>query len=207
MVSPKLKESTASAVARALNRVLLAVPSSREVDAADPTSRARHLRTLAARKAAGISTGLSLAPGPAGMLTVLPDLMAIWRVQSSLVADIASAYGKSGALTQESMVYCLFKHGGAALLRDLVVRVGERAVIRRASLRLMQELLGKIGVRVTARVVGRAASRWIPIAGAVGIGAYAYYDTKKVGDNAIELFSAARIEVAPHEAGRTTVAS
>ena len=141
------------------------------------------------------------------MLTVLPDLMAIWRVQSSLVADIASAYGKSGALTQESMVYCLFKHGGAALLRDLVVRVGERAVIRRASLRLMQELLGKIGVRVTARVVGRAASRWIPIAGAVGIGAYAYYDTKKVGDNAIELFSAARIEVAPHEAGRTTVAS
>lgn len=196
MTAPKSKKATASAITRALNGALLAIPYSGEVHASDPGSRSRRLRTMAARRAAAISTGLSLPPGPAGMLTVLPDLMAIWRVQTGLVADIASAYGKTAALTRESMVYCLFKHGGAALLRDIVVRAGERFVVRRTSARLMRDILAKVGIRVTKRVVGRTVARWIPVAGAVGVGAYAYYDTRKVGDNAIDLFSS-ELTVAP----------
>jgi len=122
-------------------------------------------------------------------LTILPDLVAIWKIQAQLVSDIAASYGKTAALTRESMIYCLFKHGSAALVRDLIVRVGERVVIRRASLRVLQQLLAKLGIRVTQRVVGRTLSRWIPILGALGVGAYAYYDTGQVAKNAIELFS------------------
>ena len=87
------------------------------------------------------------------------------------------------------MIYCLFKHGGAALMRDLVVRVGERFLVRRAALRVIQQVIRKIGMRVTQRAVGQTISRWIPIIGALGLGAYAYYDTSQVAATTIELFS------------------
>ncbi len=178
-----------SSISRALSTLILRLPGSDERVTADPKSRARALATAAARKAGAISTGLSLPPGPVGMLTILPDLLAIWNLQSKLVADIASAYGKTAFLTRESMVYCLFKHGGAALLRDVVVRTGERFVVRPTTLRVMQNLLSKVGVRTTQRALGQTLARYVPLLGAAAIGAYAYYDTSKVAANAIELFS------------------
>ena len=84
--------------------------------------RAQALARHAAVKAAAISGSLALPPGPLGLVTVLPDLVTIWKVQQ-LVADIAAVHGKPAALRQELMVYCLFKHGAAHLARELVVRV------------------------------------------------------------------------------------
>lgn len=37
--------------------------------------------------------------------------------------------------------------------------------------------------------VGKAIARYAPLVGALGVGAYAYYDTQKVADTANELFS------------------
>ena len=178
-----------SSVSKALLKLVSDIPESEEHFASDPKSRAQQLAKSAARTAAGISAALAIPPGPLGLATILPDLIGIWHVQRQLVADIAAVYGKTGSLTPTAMVYCLFKHGSAALVRDLVVRVGERIVIKRATLKLLQELLSKIGVRVTQKVLGRTLSRWIPLIGALGIGAYAYYDTSQVAGNAIELFS------------------
>ena len=106
-----------------------------------------------------------------------------------MVADIAAAFGKSAFLEKETMMYCLFKHGSAALMRDVVVKVGERFIVRRASLKMIQLVLQKIAVRVTQRAIGSSITRWMPLIGALGVGAYAYYDTTKVAASAIELFS------------------
>lgn len=38
-------------------------------------------------------------------------------------------------------------------------------------------------------MIGKAVSRWVPLIGAVGMSAYAYYDTNQVAATAIELFS------------------
>ncbi len=116
-----------------------------------------------------------------------------------MVADIAATYGKSVFLGKETMIYCLFKHSGAALMRDLVVRVGERYLVRRTALRAIQQILQKLGVRVTQRVIGKSISRWIPILGAFGVGAYAYYDTTQVAATAIELFSKKLVHEDPKE--------
>jgi hypothetical protein len=51
-----------------------------------------------------------MAPGQLGLLTVLPDLVAMWRIQSQLVSDIAAVYGKTANLGREHMLWCLFKH-------------------------------------------------------------------------------------------------
>jgi hypothetical protein len=178
-----------NSVSRALLDVVSRIPTSTEEASADPVARARAIARSAALKAASISGALALPPGPLGLATILPDLLAIWRMQQSMVADIAAAFGKSAFLRKEAMMYCLFKHGGAALMRDFVVRAGERYLIRRAAVRVIHDTLEKVGVRTTQRVIEKSIGRWVPVLGAVGVGAYAYYDTSRVAATAIELFS------------------
>lgn len=129
-----------------------------------------------------------MAPGPLGLLTLLPDLLAIWKIQAHLVSDIAAVYGLQGQLTREHMLYCLFKHTAAQAVRDLVVRAGERFLIKKASFTVIQQIARKLGLTVKKKVIGGGVSRFLPLVGAMGVGGYAYYDTAKVAATAIELF-------------------
>lgn len=178
-----------NAIARALIDLVSRIPVSEESRSRDPQTRARAVARLAALKAAGISGAMALPPGPLGMATVIPDLLAIWHLQQRMVADIAAIFGKSAFLRKETMVYCLFRHGGAALVRDLVARVGERYLIRRTAIQTVQRILQKVGVRITERAIAKGLSRWVPVLGAVGVGAYAYADTKRVAATAVAFFS------------------
>jgi len=91
-------------------------------------------------------------------------------------------------LTQEQMLYCLFKHTASQAVRDLVVRMGERMIVKQASLKALQAVAQSIGMKVTQRGLSTGASRWLPVIGAMGVAAYAYYDTAQVAKAAIELF-------------------
>jgi hypothetical protein len=172
----------------ALLELISRIPASSEDRVVDAATRARNLTTTAALKAATISGSLALPPGPLGLVTVLPDLYAVWRVQTQLVSDIAAVYGQTAFLSQESMAWCLFRHAAAQAVRDVVTRVGERVVVNRISLRAMEAVLTKVGVTTTQRVLEKGVARFIPVAGALGVAAYAYYDTGQVGHAAIDLF-------------------
>nr|BFD60203.1 hypothetical protein CKG001_23100 [Bdellovibrio sp. CKG001] len=185
----RTKKSDASKVASTLYDLVTAAPSSQLSPASDPYKASQDIIKMAAWKSAGVSGALAIPPGPLGMLTILPDLLAIWRIQAQMVADIAAVHGKSGYLTREALLFCLFKHGASQLLRDVVVRVGERYVLRRTSLRMIERVCERLGLRVTQRMLGASISRWIPIAGAVAVGWYTRYDTKQVGQSALDLFS------------------
>lgn len=174
---------------RVLFKVINQIPRSTEQEASDAIVRARKLVAGASVKAAAISGSLALPAGPLGWLTIVPDLAAIWRLQAQLVADIGAVFGKKGKLTEESMIYCLFKHAAAQVVRDLVTRMGERLVVQRVSLRVTQNLLERIGVRITQRVARGGICRLLPIIGAVAVAGYAYYDTAQVGQTAIDFFS------------------
>lgn len=176
-------------VADAILDAIGAIPGSEEVGSATPHARANALTKRAASSAATISGTAAMVPGPWGVLSLLPDIIGVWKVQSQLVADIAAAYGKSASLTKEHMLYCLFKHMASQALRDVVVRAGERFLVRRTSLGVLQKISTVLGVKVTQRVMGKAVARYVPIAGALGVAAYAFYDTRKVAATAIELFS------------------
>ena len=122
----------------------------------------------------------------------MPELAAIWRIQRQMVADIAGAYGVSAELTQSRMLYCLFRHAAAQAVRDVAVQVGARLLIQDVPLRVIEKIAAKIGVSVSKRLVGRGIARWLPVIGALGVGAYAYYDTGQVARTAIDLFGATR---------------
>lgn len=164
------------------------VPPSQAAPSPTPAAAARELARRAAAKAAATAGGLALPPGPLGWLTVLPELVAVWRVQAAMVADIAALYGRQGTLTREQMLYCLFRHTASQAVRDLVVRAGERWLVRKATLGVLQSITRRIGMRLSERAVASAASRWLPVVGAMGVAGYAWYDTQQVAKAAIALF-------------------
>jgi len=172
----------------ALERFVSKIPDTDEPEGRSPDERAREIARHAAIKAAVLSGGLALPPGPLGYMTIIPDLVAIWKIQAQMVANIAGTFGKKAYLGREQMLYCLFRHAAAQAMRDIVVRVGERILIRRPAPRIVQQVLRRIGVRMTQRLAGGALVRWLPIVGALGVGAYAYYDTGRVAETAIDLF-------------------
>lgn len=163
------------AVVAIVESVTSGVPDSVESQSRDPQARARELARGAALKAAVISGGLSLPPGPLGLLTAVPELLAIWKVQAQLVNDIAAAFGEQPPVKQENMIYCLFKNMACQVARDAVVRIAERALVRRASASLVRRMLWRCGV---------------PIIGAAGAAAYAWFDTMQVAKRAVALFEA-----------------
>lgn len=174
-------------VVDALEDIVSGVPVARERVVDEPAAAARPLARKAAARAAALSGALALPPGLLGMLTVLPDLMAIWRIQAQMVADIAGLYGKDLQLTRAHMVYCLFRHAAAQFTRDVAVRAGERLVVRQLSGGALKSVLTGVGITVTQRLAGTAASRWLPVFGAAAVAGYAYYDTLQVARTAVRL--------------------
>ncbi len=169
--------------------VIVSIPDSKEPLSSTPEARSAAIIKKACTTTAGISGGAALVPGPLGLLTILPDMYAIWRLQAHLVADIAAVYGKSGTLGKEQMIWCLFKHSAAHVAGDFVVQVGERYIVHPRSLQWLQKAVGLLGIKVAQRVLGKSVARYLPVLGAAAVARYAYSDTKKVGLAAASLFS------------------
>jgi hypothetical protein len=186
---PTLKKHT-EALAKAILDIVASVPKTTESTPAggSPRDRARQIQTAASLKAAAISGTLALPAGPLGLAAILPDLISVWRIQAKMVADIAGAYGQSAHLSQEHMVYCLFRHAAAQIVRDLAARVGQRIVIRRATIKALQTMARQLGIKVSKQVIAKSAARWLPLVGSLGVAGYAYYDTAQVAATATELF-------------------
>jgi len=177
-------------VSGVIERVIADVPAPHTRPVPNPGAEADRLVKHAARRAGMLSGSLALPPGPLGMLTVLPDLFLIWQTQRQMVADVFALYGRTAELTRTHMLYCLFRHAASQVLRDVAVRAGERFVVRELSAGALRTALSTIGVVVTQRMAGTVASRWIPLAGAVAVGSYAYWDTLQVAKTARRLLEA-----------------
>ncbi|WP_395668325.1 hypothetical protein [Rhodoferax sp.] len=176
------------ALSAAILDVVLQIPRSREQVADEPARRARAIAQQTARRASVVAGSLALPPGPLGWLTVLPEMLAVWRLQAQMVSDIAAVYGKTCSLGREQLLYCLFKQVSAQLLRDIAVRVGERVVFQAASSKAVSALAQALGVHFTTRLLKQGGARLVPLIGAIGVGAYAYADTMQVAKNALILF-------------------
>ena len=166
------------------------IPESLHSPTENSDEKIKKLIRQAAVKASLVSATLSVPAGVTGVLTSIPDIAAIWRIQAQLVSDIAATYGKFAMLSREAMVWCLFRHSAAQLVRDIAVRTGSRIVVQKVSFAVLETLLKKIGLKVSTKFLGRAALRAIPAIGALGNGAYSFYDTTEVGKTAAAYFKA-----------------
>lgn len=181
-------DSFARKIVESITRAIARIPTTEMTESPMPTEAARNIARQASLKAAAAAGTLGLPAGPLGWLTILPEMMKVWQIQTQMVADLAGVYGQTACLSREQMTYCLFRHGAAMAVRDLVVRVGERYLVKEVSLKAFQAIARKIGLKVSQRALGKAFSRWVPVVGAVGVAGYAYFDTAQVAKTAIELF-------------------
>lgn len=172
-VTTAFTETIQERVIEAAQAVVATIPDTDEIRRANPDSRCEVIIHGAAIKAATTSGGLSIPLGPLAIFTILPDLILVWKIQAQMVADLAGVFGKKGALTREHMLYCLFKHAASQVVRDTAVRAAERLLTRRGSMRLLRKAIGRVS---------------LPVIGALGGAAYAYYDTVQVGRTAVALF-------------------
>jgi len=163
-----------------LDALVASVPAARTSAVMDPDAAAEKLARTTAHRAALLSGSLALPPGPLGFLTLLPDLYLIWNLQRQMVADIFALYGRTAELTRGSVVYCLFRHLASHVARDVAVRATQRTLLSAASSTAMRTTSTALGKHLTRRIAGATASRWIPLAGAAAVGAYAYWDTLQV---------------------------
>lgn len=164
-----------------------AVPRARARPEEDAAFAARRISRQAAREAAILSGSLALPPGPAALLTLLPDLFLIWRVQQQMVADIFAVHGKSAELTPDHMVHCLFRHLASHALRGVAVQAGERLVAGHLAGKALQSTMARALWRALRRATTIHSSRWIPLAGAMAVAAYAHRDTLRVAGEAVAL--------------------
>jgi hypothetical protein len=174
-------------VAGVIERVIADVPPARTREVPNAAAVADRIARTAAQKAALVSGSLALPPGPMGLVTVLPDLYVIWKLQRQMIADVFALYGRSAELTRTHMLYCLFRHMASHVVRDFAVRAGQRVVIEQLTSGALRHTLAKLGATVTRRIAGAAATRWVPLAGAAAVGAYAYWDTLQVANTALRL--------------------
>ena len=203
IVNPAREEKPGNRLSAAVLDLVSAIPEPHTGPSGSPAQRSAELTRAAARRAASISGGAALLPGPLGLLSLIPDIVGVWRVQAQMVADIAAAYGQTATLGKEQMLYCLFRHLLSHGVGDVVVRSGERFLVRRASLQVMQKLAQGVGIKMSQQLMRKTVARYAPLVGAAGIAGYAYFDTRKVARTAMELFgSEASIEPLPPAAGR-----
>ena len=165
------------------------VPSSTRKKSKDALVESRAAISKAAGKASLTAGAFAIPLGPIGWLTILPEMIAVWRIQAQLVVDIAALHGRKPLITREQMIFCLFRHTAAQAVRDLAVRAGERLIVQQVTAQVLKKIAEAIGVKIARRVAGKGITRWLPVIGVVGVAGYAYYDTAQVGATALEMFS------------------
>lgn len=182
-------QGVAHEVGGVIERIIADVPAPRAHAVERPDEAAARIARQAARQAALLSGSLALPGGPLALATLLPDLILLWRTQRQMVADLFAAYGRSAELTRSHMLYCLFRHAASHVLRDVAVRSGQRLVVRQLGPQALSRVAGTVGGAVGQRLVGAATTRWIPLAGAAAVSAYAYWDTLQVAKTAQRLLA------------------
>ncbi len=155
----------------------------------NPEELVKDLTESAALKAAGISAGLSLPGGFVSLITILPELFLVYRIQGQLVKDIASLYGKETFVNRELLIYCMFKQTGIQFMERLVEDIGTKIIIRPSTLKFLENVLQKIGIQISKRLMKNSLLKWLPIVGAVLTGGLTYLDTKYVSSTAVGMFS------------------
>lgn len=192
-----------------------AVPVAREkTKAKRPFERSKEITEKACKEAAAVSGALAIPVGPLGMLTILPDLIFVWRIQSQMVVDIAAAFGHAGKVSSNDIAHCLFSHVSENASRELNKNLPIEHQPTKSGMLLevldnlasseRRDLVLPIGRQVrqvvTRRLIKAGATRLMPIAGAAVVATYSALDTKAVARTAVEYFSGEKLRAPKAEA-------
>jgi hypothetical protein len=157
-------------------------------------------------KAAGVSFGSSLPPGPAGCLTIIPELLVVCKLQVNLVCKIAKHYGKLDNLTPQDILKilggdatvttnsrCVVKVGSQFISKPLAgaLRAGAKIILRNPGKGPIGRIARKVAELILKRVGARLLARWMPVILAPVFAKLSYNATRDVGRCAVRAFAPA----------------
>lgn len=145
--------------------------------------------TKASWEAFIIQTIFGVPPGSIDMTTVIPELIAVIKIQVNLVYKIAKYYEKERQVTSPIIIHILATALEMVLGRNIMKKTGTRIIMRPVGSKAITNLARKLGTRMTLEFVARIGDRRIPFVTATMLGAYFRGQTKKVGNAAIDVFS------------------
>jgi hypothetical protein len=154
----------------------------------------------AAQKAFKISTALGLLPGPIGFISILPEVVALTKLQINLIYRIARHYDRAEMVDKEIVLLILANVLGVAGGETLIRRAGTTLVIRSANTRIVRGFARRIGTHVIDAAAEKMIGRWIPLATAPLFGYLSKSLTRKIGLEANRILSIQGLMV-EHEAG------
>lgn len=147
-----------------------------------------------------ISAALAIPGGITGVVTVLPEIASIWKLQAQMISNIAASEGKNYLLTREQMLWCMFRQMGYGIIKEYVFQKGGVYIVKRMQHKVFENTLQKVGLGLVTRQGTRMAGKIIPVLGSVSAGALSYYDTIRVGRNAVNLYTK-EIKLLPEATG------
>ncbi len=168
--------------------VMAEVPKSKHKAVTNPDQQSELIIRRASKKAGLLSAGLSIPVGPLGLLTIIPELVGVWKLQKQMVADIAAVYGNKEEVGREQMLYCLFRYSAAHVVADVTSKSAERLLLNRMSQASFDHAVGKVSLHIGNSLTLRMSRIVLPLVGAIFLGLYSHNDTMKVGKTAKFLF-------------------
>ena len=140
-------------------------------------------------KAFGISTAAALPPGPFGLATILPELMAVTKLQMNLIYSIAALHGKKGDLNPTLILLIFANEAGVKVGKTVAEKIGAKVIVKALGSRSARAIANKIGIQISARITQKAVGRWVPFVMAPVFGAFSKSMTTRIGEEANRLFS------------------
>ena len=143
----------------------------------------------AARRTFAVSMAAGLAPGFFGVMTILPEIVSVTKIQIRLVHKIAGYYHAGASLDRTVLLLIFSEAIGLMVGKSLLRRVGARLVVTTLSTRLARRLAQQIGSRIIAKAVQKGVARWLPVVMAPVLAAFSRSMTLRIGRHAMKLFS------------------
>lgn len=149
---------------------------------------ARQVIERCARNNALITGALNLIPGPWGLASMVPELLAVFRNQIDMVYDLAVVHGKEAKVNNELLLYIFLSSIGTVGVGVVTVKGGE-LLVRKATQRLFRQMVEGLGTHIGKRLAKGALGKFVPLAGAAAMAWWTQYSTRQVGERADELFA------------------
>lgn len=141
-----------------------------------------------------ISTVAAIPPGPVGLLTILPEVLAVTKVQINLIYKIAAYFKKQTILRDNPrlIIIILANALGVSIGKSLVAHYGEVLVLRAIESAMLKKVTQKVGQGIGAKIVARITSkgvlRFVPVVLAPLFGQLSRSMTIKIGKEADKIF-------------------
>ena len=143
----------------------------------------------ASRAAFLISTGAGIPTGPVGLATIIPEVIAITKLQINLIFKVAKFHQQEAKVNKTIILAVLGVAVGVVLKHALINKVGTRIIVKSLSAESAKRITREIGEKFAAGLLKKGLGRWIPLMLAPVFGYLSLSMTRKIGREAESLFS------------------